>query len=689
MVLVIFAGWRLLRPSSAHLPGSNILLITIDTLRADAVGAYGRAGGPTPLIDRLAAAGVRFTDAHAHNVVTLPSHANILSGRLPFDHGVRDNGGFRLSSEAETLATLLRRQGYRTGAFVSAFPLDSRFGLASGFEVYDDRFVDAGPRPAFLMQERSAQQTVQRAVDWIAAAGDGPWFSWVHLFEPHFPYDPPEPYASRWRSDPYLGEVATADAALAPLLDPILAAGRDGRTLVVITSDHGEALGEHGEASHGIFAYESVLRVPLVLYQPQIFRSQVIDAPAQHVDLLPTLLDAVALPLPPGLAGRSLLPAITRQEPGTGATVYFEALSASFNRGWAPLRGHIHDGFKYVDLPIPELYDLRSDPRELHNLAAVEPARVSEARARLQAFDAGQRPGRPSPESSEVRERLRSLGYAAASPRAPRDQYTEDDDPKRLIALDGVLRDILARYLAGDLPGARTEARQLAERRPTMAATWMQLAHLERESGDLGAAVAAMRRAAELRPGDTETLGLLGGYLTEAGRPQEAADLLAPYAEDDRSDPDLLSAFALALARLGQTDAALAALSRARAQDPSNAMVLVHVGTVQLTGGRRDAAREAFAEAVRINPDAARAHSSLGAIALEEGRVERAWEHWRRATALDTGEHEKILSLGLALMRAGRTAEARACVQFFAAHAPPARYAPQIERARLWLNGVR
>ena len=316
LAVVAGAGWWVSRPAPGRAPGLNVLLITIDTLRADAVGVYGRPGGPTPTIDRLAEAGVRFTDAHAHNVVTLPSHANMLSGRLPPDHGIRDNGGFRLPAGIETLATHLQRLGYRTGAFVSAFPLDSRFGLATGFDVYDDRFTDGGPRPAFLIQERSAQRTVALARQWLDAAGNEPWFSWVHVYEPHFPYEPPEPFASRWPGDPYLGEVAAADAALAPLLEPILAAGVDGRTLVVVTSDHGEALGEHGEASHGIFAYEEVLRVPLVIYAPQLFRPRVVDAPARHVDLLPTLLDAIASPVPPD----SPAAACCRRSRGTSAT---------------------------------------------------------------------------------------------------------------------------------------------------------------------------------------------------------------------------------------------------------------------------------------------------------------------------------------------------------------------------------
>src|SRR5207302_2705634 len=205
-------------------------------------------------------------------------------GRHPTDHGARDNPGFRFPATIDTLATVLKARGYRTGAFVSAYPLDSRFGLDRGFDAYDDSFVDAQPRPAFLEQERRGAETVARAKRWLdAGAKDQPYFAWVHLYEPHFPYAPPEPFASRYKAAPYLGEVSAADAALAPLVSPILDQGANGRTLVVVTGDHGESLGEHGEMTHGLFAYEATLHVPLIVYEPRLLKPRVVDEPARHV----------------------------------------------------------------------------------------------------------------------------------------------------------------------------------------------------------------------------------------------------------------------------------------------------------------------------------------------------------------------------------------------------------------------
>ncbi len=686
-LLVVFGLWWRSAPGrslAGREPARSVLLITIDTLRADAVGAYGDTAATTRWMDRLAKGGVRFDDAHAHNVVTLPSHANILSGRYPLVHGVRDNSGYRFPAGVETLATILEGQGYRTGAFVSAFPLAARFGLARGFDVYDDRFVDAEPRPAFLVQERKGADTVRRAREWLAAQQAPPSFCWVHLYEPHFPYEPPEPFAARFAAAPYNGEVAAADAALGPLLDPILAEGDKGRTLVVLTSDHGESLGEHGEATHGIFAYEATLKVPLILYQPGLLAPRVVPHPARHVDLAPTILDALGLAAPEGLDGRSLLDVAAGRAPATTTTSYFEALGGSLNRGWAPLHGVIHDRTKYVELPLPELYRLDGDPGETRNLASSEPQQLEALRAILAPLRAIDQGGPRSQETAESRERLRSLGYLTAAA-APKERYTVEDDPKRLIALDTMLQEVVSLHLEGRTAAALARCRDVVRRRQGMALSLLHLAQLEREAGNLVAAVAALRQAVASNPGDDVALALLGASLTQAGRAHEAADVLAVAARRRDPDVEVLATRALALAKLGSQQEALAELARARALEPQNAMLLVNVGTVHFMGGDPVRAREAFLAALASNPSLARAHSSLGMLAAEAGGIDEAVEHWRRALALDPREHEKLLGLSFLLWRQGRTKEARPCFELFVASAPPARYGKEIERVRALL----
>jgi arylsulfatase A-like enzyme/Flp pilus assembly protein TadD len=679
------AWWGLPRPPSDQRPPHNVLLITIDTLRTDAVGAYGATAGATPWIDRISAGGIRFDNAHAHTVVTLPSHANILTGRLPTEHGVRDNSGFRLAAGEETLATHLKQAGFATAAFVSAFPLDSRFGLARGFDVYDDRFADATPRPPLLEQERTGAATIAAARRWLDAQdGSRRWFCWVHLYEPHFPYAPREPFASRFSKTPYLGEVAAADAALAPLLQPIVDAGASTNTLVVLTADHGESLGEHEEATHGIFAYESTLRVPLIFYFPRLWSARAVASPVGHVDIAPTVLRTLDVSPMAGLRGHILTEAgLSGQSADAQEPTYFEALSGSLNRGWAPLRGVIAKGMKYVDLPIPELYDLGADPQERQNLASIKRDTVSALQHVLESFGGHTVSARR--ETSEVRDRLRSLGYVTASPDRTAKPVTEADDPKRLMRFDRELQEVAGLYVSGDTSTALVRCRALVTQRPDMRVALLTLAHLEREEGNIGAAIAALRRALAIDPADSETASLLGAYLTAGNRAAEAIAMLQPYAAGAEVDPQVLVALALAQARVNRPDDALATIGRARAQDPANAMLLVQEGTINLIAGRRIEARRSFEEALAANPEVARAHSSLAAMATEEGRRDEALVHWRAAVEFDPAEYPKLLAIALSLARGGRGDEARPYLQMFADGAPPDRFAADIARTREWL----
>ena len=669
-------SWRAQAPQPLRRQAPlSVLLITIDTLRADAIGASGNAVARTPWIDRLSSSGVRFTQARAHNVVTLPSHANILSGRQPFEHGVRDNAGFRFPATVETMATLLAAAGYRTGAFVSAFPLDSRFGLDRGFEVYDDSFIGAGPEPAFLIQERAGAETVARARAWLDTPDRRPAFCWVHLYEPHFPY--PRGYEA---------DVSAADAALAPLLAPILEGAGNDRTLVILTSDHGESLGDHGEAAHGIFAYEPVLRVPLVLHQPALLKPAATTGAARHIDILPTVLDTLDLPAPPGLPGRSLLPLAGGEREGD-VTTYFEALSGQLNRGWAPLDGVIRGSRKYIRLPIPELYDLAADPAERRNLADADAEMLDEFDRLLASVHPRQEPVVRAAESAETLERLRSLGYVTAVRGPERPHLQEDDDPKRLIALDTLLQDVVGRYLEGDVAGALERCRELVRRRPSMAVSWLHLAHLERARGDLAAGIRALQKAAALAPDSGTAVALLGAYLGEAGRAAEAVAWLEEPARRADADPQVLVAYGLALAKLGRHDQAVTTLDRAVAQDPSNARLLVERGTAHMMAGQRDRARQDFEAAIARYPDSARAYTSLGVLALEAGSPHEAIARWHRAVAVDPAEHQALLALGLFHWRSGRREVARPYLEFFLASAPPARYARELAMVRQLKTG--
>ena len=686
IVALSLAGWLWWRGGQVRRdPSLSVILITIDTLRADALGAYGNPKVATPWIDRLAREGVTFENAHAHNVVTLPSHANILSGLIPTLHGVRDNTGFRFPPEIKTLATRLKERSFRTAAFVSAFVLNSRFGLNQGFDVYDDRTASVERQSPFMVPDRKSAETVAAATKWIDAQGDAQFFAFVHLYDPHFPYRPPEPFASRHRDQPYFGEVEAADAALEPILSRVLDGRLKGRVLVVLTADHGESLGEHGEETHGIFAYESTLRVPLVLWGP-VPGGRSVASPAQHVDIVPTVLDALGADIPTELPGHSLLGSAG----GTpAASSYFESLSSSLNQGWAPLRGVLDGRFKYIDLPLPELYDLKDDPGEQKNLVSREPETLDRLRGALSRERSKDRGVNRGTEDAATLERLRALGYVAAGSAAPqKDAYTPADDPKNLIEFDARTRAAVTAFMNGKVEDAIALARENLRLRPDMAGVSLQLAYLERARGDLPAAIVAAKKAVELKPLDGEAVALLGAYLTEAGRAREAVALLAPYLKAvDRPDFDTLTAFGLAQAAIGQPEAARAAFEQARAADPRNAMGPVNLGTLHLMNGDRAAARSAMQEALELDPAVAKAHNLLGVMEAQEGRPEEAIVHWRRAAEINPQDYQTLFNLARTLDRQGRTAEAEEFYRRYLQAAPRALEIRDIERVKARLGG--
>jgi len=656
------------RTPAAAGPPPDIVLITIDTLRADALGFAGNARVRTPNLDRLAGEGLVFTGAHAHNVMTLPSHANILTGLYPYQHGIRDNEGFRLDPKVPTLATMLAERGYATAAIIGAFPLDSRFGLSRGFDLYDQKYPQGAHEYDFSVAERPASEVVAAARSWYLRNAGRRRFLWVHLYDCHAPHVPPPALAREYAGDPYLGEVAGVDEALGPLLSDIRASGKPA--LVVVTADHGEALGDHGEETHGLFAYEATLHVPLILRGPRV-PSAVRRTAARHVDILPTVLEECGAPVPAGLPGRSLLGADT-----SGGASYFEALSAPLSRGWAPLRGMIQGGFKFIDLPLPELYDLASDPGEAHNLVGERMDRVRALKAALPA---------PGPAAARVSEpadtvaRLRSLGYLSGS--APgKERYGPEDDPKNLVALDSDLQRVVRLYQQQKLEEAIALARDVIRRRPGMSTGYEYLSFLQ---GQLGADVqaAATLEEAKRRGLLSESLASRLGLLYSAqGKSREALAVLEPLRGS--RNPDVLNALGIARATAGRVPEAIEAFERVLSADPGNATAYQNIGLTYVQHDRPAEAVAAFQKAFAINERLPRAWNGLG-VALERlGRHAEALDCWKRAVALDPQQFEAMLNLGVVALEQGETALGRESLARFVATAPAGLFAADIGRAR-------
>ncbi|HEX7503093.1 MAG TPA: sulfatase, partial [Acidobacteriota bacterium] len=408
----------------------NVLLITLDTTRADHIGVYGQKAQLTPAIDRLAGRGAVFTRAFSHAPMTLPAHANILTGQTPLYHGVADNNGYRLDERFITLAEQLRGQGYATAAFVSSFVLGRTFGLDQGFDLYHEPLA----QDTFL-----AAESVPSAQRWVGEQ-KGKWFCWLHLWDPHFPYAPPAPFARRFASDPYSGEIAYVDAELGKLFSFLENSGRLDSTLLIITADHGEALGDHGEIEHGFFAYNSTIHVPLIVCLPGE-RHRTVPALVSHVDIFPTVCDVLGIAAPPGLAGKSLR-AMIRGGAEAERPVYIECKGPYLTRGWAPLEGFIANGLKYIDLPIKELYDLKRDFQESKNIISSRKladlsGALADLKKKMSGADAAAARMTLSPETSR---RLRSFGYLAGIKVEKKALFSRADDLKTLLPIENQLR---------------------------------------------------------------------------------------------------------------------------------------------------------------------------------------------------------------------------------------------------------
>jgi arylsulfatase A-like enzyme/Flp pilus assembly protein TadD len=684
-------GGFVLAPSADQ----NVLLVTIDTLRADALSSY---GGParTPNLDRLAEHGARFTFAHSHTVVTLPSHTSILSGLLPYEHGMRDNSGFRVRPGTPTLATRLKARGFATGAFVGGFPLTKRFGLTPGFDVYDDQLPETRGVVEISMPERRADVVVSRATSWIGQQTTR-FLAWVHVFDPHSPYRPPGDLASEYSAQPYYGEVAFVDRALGPLFDKLATLSRP--TLVVVTADHGESLGEHGELTHGMFAYEATLHVPLIVARVEPGRANagagvVIDTPVRHIDIVPTVLEAVGVEADPKLLGASLGPVIAGRRQGD-RPAYFESMTYNLVRGWAPLRGVIAERSKYIDLPIPELYDLAADAKETRNMAAGARDRVAVLTNLLRTYNVDP-PNRPGRETAEAAAALKSLGYVQGTAPA-RVRYTEADDPKRLVEIDRDLHTATTLTQDGRGQEAIAMLNSVIARRPDTADAYISLSHAYWEGGQPGMAIAALERALASGAPDRDVRIRLGIYLAESHADSgRAIKLLEGMSAED---VEALNGLGIAYGDAGRYDEAIRTFRSVLGLDATNGLAYQNLASMvlrqalaakdaSLRGAKLQEA-EAFArKAIEVDPSLPDAFTTLGVVQSTSGRKEDAIESWKRAVGLDGTQFNALYNLWFELAAAGRRDEASAYGRQFVATAPPAFFQPDIDRIKRYLAGV-
>jgi len=645
-------------------PPPNVLLITIDTLRADRLGSYGARQPATPNLDRLAERGVLFSRAFAVTPSTLPSHTNILLGTTPLFHGVHDNSHTVVAEEFLTLAEHLRKHGYTTGAFVGAFPLDSRFGLSQGFETYDDDY-QALSSHKFAYGERKAEEVVDRALTWLEERRS-PWFIWIHCFDPHHPYTPPEPFRSRYAPNLYDGEVAYVDTSLGVLFDYLHAKDLLRRTVVVFTADHGESLGQHGEMNHGFFAYNTALWVPLVITAPG-FNPARVEQTVSHLDIFPTLCEILGLEKPPFLQGISLVPAMKNKKLPQ-RTLYLESMIPYLNRGWAPQQGFLRGEEKFIESPIPELYDLEKDFDETHNLAAetdLGPYR-KELSLLIRKLSRPDISVAAHKVDRETMRKLSSLGYLSSISPDTKKTFGPQDDVKVLLPYYNQAVEALERYQAGRKEEGIKRLKEVIAKNQRVDVAYNNLAFIHEKAGNLKEAIAVLEQGLRHHPESYLLLSSYVHYLIYDSRYDEVIRVVRKHVLPQMdTDPEIWNCLGLALWKKGKDEEAVDAFERATALDGEYANAFSNLGAAYLSlffDHRKPEHHEKsvrnYNRALEIDPGHISAWNGLGYAYREAGDVGRAISCWEKAVELDPRFSSAVLNLGWAYLEKGEKEKA-------------------------------
>ncbi|HXH41414.1 MAG TPA: sulfatase-like hydrolase/transferase [Thermoanaerobaculia bacterium] len=605
----------------------NVLVITIDTLRADHLGCYGFTLARTPAIDKLARESVRFTDAISSAPITMPSHSSIFTGLYPPAHGVRDNGAYALGEKAVTLADRLRDAGYTTHAFVSALVLNRRYNLNKGFETYDDDLWSEAEPKLFMIRERLAPKTADHFLQWFGGwnrTRTKPFFAWVHFFDAHQPYHPSSADMALSVS-PYDAAIAGVDRQVGRIVETLRSNGLLDNTLLIVTADHGESLGEHGEQTHAIFVYDATVRVPLLIRYPS-FAPAVYSNPVRSVDIMPTVLGI--LHLPGGATdGQDLGAAIRGKELAPKLPQYSESLLSEVGFGMAPLFALRDGGYKFIRAPRPELYDLRTDPHELHNLQPALPRVAAKLDAELtQLMNASMRhsvKAAASPMTRETEESLQALGYLA--PHAERSAM-QGMDPKDALPLHNKLEE--ARHLAQQRKWAASEAKllEVVAVTPRNVSALNVLGLVGVKTGDADKAVKYYQQSLAVDPQQFRVLGVLG---------------------------------AIALTQ-GDLDHAQKEFQASLAVNPHFAEAMANLGFIEALRGRGPAAEQWYRKGVAADPTFPRVYRRLGDLYYDRKDYVQAYANYKKVIQIAPTDVRAVLQAGNCARRLGHNDEADA-----------------------------
>ncbi|HUP49219.1 MAG TPA: sulfatase-like hydrolase/transferase [Thermoanaerobaculia bacterium] len=663
VLLAAGCGGGELPAPSARTP---VIIISIDTLRSDRLPAYGYHGISTPHLDRFRGDSILFERAYTHCPLTLPAHGSLFTGLLPADHGVRDNMGFRLGAEIPTLAETLKRHGYATGGAVSAYVLRRESGIARGFDFYDDAVQHQTPDQSIGMMERSGEATAAAALDWLEKGGQEPFLLFLHLFEPHAPYDPPEPFRSLYR-DRYDGEVAWVDQITGRFLDELRRRGLYDDSLIVLLSDHGEGLGDHGEAEHGLLLYRETIQIPMIVKLPGAkFAGKSVADPVQLIDVFPTVAEMTAAPLPEGLPGRSMLASLIAPPRGRRAIVS-ETFYPRFNLGWSELYSLVEGSSHYIHGPKRELFDLDADPAERNNLLEQERKTTAAMRRTLAPFM--REPAAPAPVTAEERASLAALGYLGSTAMGKPGEARPD--PREKLEAYRSIQRAFSLFRDGRHRQSLDLAEQTLREEPGIVDLWDLKSRLLASLGRTSEAIDAGRRALSLAPERVDLAVVLTSLLLDAGRIDDAeahAGLVA------RHDPvvgrELQARVWLAK---GDLNRAAEEARRALAESRDRVASLLTLARVERSRGELDAALALLDEAVAAKPAGRRLaglFATRGDVLARLGRFEEGERDFRAEIAAFPQDPAAYKSLIILLVAAGRLDEAAETVRGLVDAAP-------------------
>ena len=629
----------------------NVLLISMDTTRANHLNCYGYKHTKTPVLNQLARSGVLFSHAFTPSPSTMPGHSSLHTGLYPLHHGVRANGTFKLADEQVTFAEIMSDNGYRTGAAISAFVLDSQFGISQGFETFNDDLRIGVKHSPHMFRERAAELTNVPVIDWLRRHGQEKFFFWVHYFDPHAPYAPPQPYRSEYAQNLYDGEIDYTDEQIGKLLGVLDELDIRQRTLVIVVSDHGEGMGQHGEQTHSLLIYDATLHVPMIFGGPPPFpQGFVVDEQVCLVDVMPTVLELLGVAVPQNLDGVSMLKRVSKQRPA----ICIETLATMTLHGWAPLIGIRQADYKFILAPTKELYNLQKDPLEEYNLHEVKSGVAEQLYGKLTDLVGSDDPYMATAVSQdltmddETRRKLEALGYVGSGSADEQLQPDALPDPKEMVYHWEYIQKGVHLKLAGQVEEARKILEDAVQKVPRDIYARQNLSSCYSMMGQREKALATLEPALEMQPDDDGLVMAIAGIYLSMNKLDEAEQRYLSVLESEPQHTQALMGAARIAYMRGDADLALQMLQEVIEINPGTAGPPSYnqIGVIHLRAGRLDQARLSYEAALEIDALNGQAHDGLANVLIAEGHNDEAESHLQLALRFSPVQLGAMATLG-------------------------------------------